>query len=274
MVEVRQSAMQESPAVEESEWRMFYPMRGYIEGVSFPDQTDIRRTVVHVVILDRSGQRQDRRLIEVPLLYPKLSEENGEEWTPEVGDMVLVGFVNANLRDPVILGHLAPPNNAIQAKATEAPRYHRRRNGTDEKIEKDGTRRVYVAKDDILEVEGDGTLTIRGNVTIIVDGQADITVAGPSTITTPTATVHAETLVELDTPLVHATGNLAVDGGISCAGTYGTSGGKISTPGDIESTGGDVKDSVRSMAADRGIFNEHTHPGDSGGTTGAPNQQQ
>jgi phage baseplate assembly protein gpV len=274
MVDVRQSAMQESPAVEESEWRMFYPLRGYVEGVSFPDQTDIRRTVVHVVLLDRTGQRQDRRLFDVPLLYPKLNAGNGEEWTPEVGDMVLVGFINANLKDPVILGHLAPPNNAIQAKAAEAPRYHRRRSGTDERIEKDGTRRVYVAKDDVLEVEGDGTITVRGNVTIVVNGQANIAVDGPTTVTTPMATVHAETLVELDTPLVHVTGNLAVDGGISCAGTYGDSGGKIQTPGDIESTGGDVKDSTRSMADDRTIFNGHTHPGDSGGTTGPPSQQQ
>ncbi len=111
-------------------------------------------------------------------------------------------------------------------------------------------------------------------MTILVEGQADITVTGPTTVTTPTATVHAETLVELDTPLVHATGNFAVDGGISCAGTFGTSGGKIQTPGDIESTGGDVSDSTRSMAEDRGIYNGHSHPGDSGGTTGAPNQAQ
>jgi len=84
----------------------------------------------------------------------------------------------------------------------------------------------------------------------------------------------ATTKVLLDTPLVQCTGNLLVAGGISSAGTYGTSGGKIVTPGDIESTAGEVKDRVRTLAADRQIYNGHTHPGDSGGTTGAPNQSQ
>jgi phage baseplate assembly protein gpV len=276
-----QNAMQHPLAAEESEWRMNSPVRGVIRGVRFADQTAIRRTVVDCYVIDRTGRRTERGILyNVPLLYPKINADNGEEWSPEAGDYVLIGFINGNLRDPVVLGCLGPPDNTIQAKAAEAPRCHRRRNGTDEKIEKDGTRRVFVAKDDILDVVGDGTVTIGGNVSVTVEGnvtvnvvgQATVTVIGPTTVTTPTATVNAATLVELNTPLTHMTGNLAVDGGITCAGSYGSSGGKIQTPGDIESTGGDVKDRVRSMAADRDISNDHDHPGDSGGTTGKSNQ--
>lgn len=89
-------------------------------------------------------------------------------------------------------------------------------------------------------------------------------------VTCPLVRAVATTKVLLDTPLVQCTGNLLVAGGISSAGTYGTSGGKIVTPGDIESTAGEVKDRVRTLAADRQIYNGHTHPGDSGGTTGGP----
>lgn len=99
--------------------------------------------------------------------------------------------------------------------------------------------------------------------------------SGPSILTVfpdGTATLVAPTSVTINTPLTSCTGNLQVAGGITSLGTYGVSGGKIQTPGDIESTGGHVKDSVRTMAADRTIYNGHTHPGDSGGTTGTPNQ--
>lgn len=121
---------------------------------------------------------------------------------------------------------------------------------------------------------GDGTVTIHGSASVHVYGTADITVDGDTTITTPNAIVHAATKVQLDTPLTECTGNLNVNGGITCLGTYGSTGGKIQTPGDIESTGGEVKDQVRAMSADRSIYNSHTHPGDSGGTTGTPTQQQ
>jgi phage baseplate assembly protein V len=60
-------------------------------------------------------------------------------------------------------------------------------------------------------------------------------------------TINASAKVTLNTPELHVTGNITCEG--------------------------DVSDSVRSMADDRGIYNGHTHPV-SGGDTSAPNQQE
>jgi len=78
-------------------------------------------------------------------------------------------------------------------------------------------------------------------------------------INTDVLRVNADTRVELLTPLVQYAGDLAGTGELGS--------------GDM-STVGDVSDHTRSLADDRSIYNGHTHPGDSGGTTGAPNQQQ
>lgn len=48
---------------------------------------------------------------------------------------------------------------------------------------------------------------------------------------------------------------------------------ELTTTGNI-SANGDIADGTRSMSGDRQIFNSHTHPGDSGGTTGTPNSPQ
>lgn len=47
---------------------------------------------------------------------------------------------------------------------------------------------------------------------------------------------------------------------------------RVDIDADLHVTG-DIYDGTRSMAADREIYNGHTHPGDSGGTTGAPDQE-
>lgn len=63
-----------------------------------------------------------------------------------------------------------------------------------------------------------------------------------------------------------ATLNVVSDGGMNITGNVTITGSLYATE--------EVSDGVRSMAADRAIFNSHNHPGDSGGTTGNPNQQQ
>jgi len=101
-----------------------------------------------------------------------------------------------------------------------------------------------------------------------IDARADV----QAFITSPLVKAVATIKVVHDTPLTECTGNLSVAGGITCVGSFGASGGKIVTPGDIESSGGDVKDRTRSMAADRTIYNGHIHVDPQGGNTGQPSQ--
>lgn len=74
----------------------------------------------------------------------------------------------------------------------------------------------------------------------VVGGTLEATVDVSVTITSPLIKAVASTKVQCDTPLTECTGNLVVNGGITCLGSYGGSGGKITTPGDIESTGGSL----------------------------------
>lgn len=63
-----------------------------------------------------------------------------------------------------------------------------------------------------------------------------------------------------------ATVRLVAPGGVSIEGD-------VTVTGNIQATG-EIEDRIRSMAADREIYNRHTHRGDSGGTTGAPGASQ
>ena len=49
--------------------------------------------------------------------------------------------------------------------------------------------------------------------------------------------------------------------------------GDITLNGNLQATG-DIADGKSTLQANRDVFNSHTHTGDSGGTTGTPNQQQ
>ncbi len=100
------------------------------------------------------------------------------------------------------------------------------------------------------------------------DRDAFIKIADDGTITITSAVK-----VTIDCPDTEITGDVQINGGLTHTGTYGSSGGAITTPGTIQSTGSDVIDQVRSMAADRTIYNGHTHP-ETGSVTQPPNQQE
>lgn len=109
-------------------------------------------------------------------------------------------------------------------------------------------------------------------LTADVKGEIDARADNQAIITSPLVKAVASTKVVCDTPLTECTGNLSVAGGITCVGSYGASGGKIVTPGNIESSAGEVKDKVRALSADRAIYNGHTHLDPQGGSTGQPSQ--
>lgn len=100
-------------------------------------------------------------------------------------------------------------------------------------------------------------------------------VAVQTDVTCPLVNVTASTKVTLTTPEVEITGNIQIGGNLAAAGNGQFGGGLTMTgaagSGDIN-TPGNIADGVRSMADDRTIYNGHTHPGDSGGTTGSPDQ--
>lgn len=80
-----------------------------------------------------------------------------------------------------------------------------------------------------------------------------------------TATLQAASQVTIDAPATHITGSLTVDDlityGNGIAGAGGSNGNVIS--GDLTHAGG-------SLSSNGVVLHTHTHPGDSGGTTGGP----
>jgi hypothetical protein len=78
-----------------------FPLRGIIAGVRFKDDGQNRtgQTLVDISLLDGYPA-----LYNVPLLYHYINKDNGEEWTPEVGAIVLVQFIAGNFRLPVVTG--------------------------------------------------------------------------------------------------------------------------------------------------------------------------
>ena len=162
---VRQRSMLGNPA-EKATRQYFAPTRGIVEVVSHPDESSAGETVAQVWLTYYQS-----RLYSVPFLTTRMSKTKGGEWhgediTPEEGNMVLVEFMDGNMADPVITACFNSPNNPIQARAAEAPHARRQMNGTTETIGKDGTRTIHVAKDDVLNIVGDGTVVVGGRLTI------------------------------------------------------------------------------------------------------------
>ncbi|MFH1028479.1 MAG: phage baseplate assembly protein [Pseudomonadota bacterium] len=139
----------------------------------------------------------------------------------------------------------------------------------------DQGQKVHLKRNNEIHVVCLGKLT--ADVTNDVEintARAAVNASESCIVTSPLVKAVATTQVILDTPITHCTGDLAVAGGISCSGTYGASGGRIQTPGDIESTAGEVLDQVRSMADDRALYNSHTHSDPQGGSVGTPTPQE
>lgn len=123
--------------------------------------------------------------------------------------------------------------------------------------------KVNVGQDLEVVVGNDANVTAGGSVN--VDAATKIAATAPEiTGQCDTAEVNASASVTLTTPQVTITGALTVQGAIVGQGGMAVSGGSgASVEGNMSVTGGDV-------TADSISLKSHAHPGDSGGSTGAP----
>jgi len=118
--------------------------------------------------------------------------------------------------------------------------------------------------------EGDKIHLKRGNKIEITTGELTVNAATKVIVNAPNSEITSSVGILMTTPL------LTVAGLIRCTGLgagVAAVAGKAKILGDLEATGS-VADGTRTMAADRAIYNGHTHPenGTGGGTTSAPNQ--
>ncbi|CZV05269.1 phage Baseplate Assembly protein V [Enterobacter hormaechei] len=152
-------------------------------------------------------------------------------WAPSVGEQVLLLAIGGELDTAFVLPGIFSDDNPAPSASPDA---------------------LHVTFPDgaVIEYEPENSaLTVSGIKT------ADVTASDSITATVPVVLVKAESRITLDTPEVVCTNKL----------TTGTlevkNGGTMS--GNIEHTGG-------SMSSNGKVLHLHKHPGDSGGTTGAP----
>jgi phage baseplate assembly protein V len=152
-------------------------------------------------------------------------------WAPSVGEQVLLLAIGGELDTAFVLPGIFSDDNPAPSASPDA---------------------LHVTFPDgaVIEYEPENSaLTVSGIKT------ANITASDSITATVPVVLVKASTRITLDTPEVVCTNKL----------TTGTlevkNGGTMS--GNIEHTGG-------SLSSNGKVLHLHKHPGDSGGTTGAP----
>lgn len=152
-------------------------------------------------------------------------------WAPSVGEQVLLLAVGGELDTAFVLPGIFSDDNPPPSASADA--WH--------VTFPDGAVVEYEPKNSALTVSGIKT--------------ADITASQSITASVPEVKVVASTRITLDTPEVVCTNKL-ITGTLEVQ-----SGGTMS--GNIEHSGG-------SLSSNGKVLHTHKHPGDSGGTTGAP----
>lgn len=177
----RQEALRTPPQQEKMLQSMTFPVKGIVRAVLYHDSPN-NPTNQTVVDIDLMGGYP--KITKVPLCTGKINLANGEEWTPDPGDGVIVQFINGRWNDPIVTGYYRNPDNEIQASTADAPagkrRYHRKCNETDLVIDKDGNRTEYIAKDETVVIQGNETVTVQtGDVTVDVQaGKCTVHIKG------------------------------------------------------------------------------------------------
>ncbi|HAN6284528.1 phage baseplate assembly protein V [Escherichia coli] len=152
-------------------------------------------------------------------------------WAPSVGEQVLLLAIGGELDTAFVLPGIFSDDNPAPSASADAWQV----------VFPDGA---------VIEYEPEtSALTVSGIKT------ADVTASGSITATVPLVLVKASTSITLDTPEVICTNKLTT------ATLEVQKGGAMK--GNIEHTGG-------SLSSNGKVLHTHKHPGDSGGTTGAP----
>lgn len=152
-------------------------------------------------------------------------------WAPSVGEQVLILAVGGELDTAFVLPGIFSDENPAPSASADA--WH-----------------VTFPDGAVIEYEPQtSALTVSGIKT------ADVTASDSITATAPVVTVKASTRITLDTPEVVCTNKL-ITGSLEVQ-----KGGTMR--GDIEHSGG-------ALSSNGKVLHTHKHPGDSGGTTGAP----
>jgi len=152
-------------------------------------------------------------------------------WAPSVGEQVLILAVGGELDTAFVLPGIFSDDHPAPSASADA---------------------LHIAFPDgaVIEYEpAASALTVSGIKT------ADVTASESLTATVPVVLVKASSRITLDTPEVTCTNRLIT-------GTLEVQNGGTMR-GNIEHTGG-------SLSSNGKVLHTHQHPGDSGGTTGAP----
>jgi len=139
----------------------------------------------------------------------------------------------------------------------------------------EGESQLYNAFGEQVYLREDGTIAVDARSKVEVNAPdieancdtAAVNASNSVTVDTDVATVKAATEAKIDSPTTTVTGQLLVQGALAAQGGMSVSGGgsgaAASVDGGFEVVNGDVE-------ADGISLKTHTHPGDSGGTTGEP----
>lgn len=200
-----------------------HPKRGYVLAV-YPVDPEYSTNTSGTVLVDIRLTNIDCSLFGVPCLMGKAGAVNGSAVTPEVGDWVLVDFVDGFFGDPIVVGYLAKPDNAvaatpIEAQAGQGPMARRVHAKTVETIDKDGNL--------ILTVEGYHTIVTKGDVTI-----ERLAGGGGGKITLKAETVKIEGDLQVTGNVEDATGTMSAMRGTYNSHTHMESGTETGGPSD------------------------------------------
>jgi len=178
------------------------------------------------------------------------------EWDPPtVGEQVVVVSPGGDPNNGIAIAFIYSTDHPAPSSS---PSLYRRKYP-------DGTLVDYDHDAKHLTIDCVGSVTVKGAQALLVDfgGTVDVKAGGNATVEAPK--------VVLKTPLTECTQQLTVKGpliaqaGMAVSGTAATGGGSVmSLEGQLDMKDGDI------LFAGLSSYRSHTHPGDSGGTTGGP----